>query len=126
MDTPQTDTAVTAVAAVATATATASVPVPSLHGNDALVRHTDPSEVAIPQNGYLTVVIRRCGDVPQDVARLEAVHQVLVEFKGQQHFSICLRNAGKRDLTLDFPNDSTRDCAELRQKLTALGAQLAR
>ena len=72
----------------------------------------------------LTVVIRRCGNASQDVARLEAVHQTLLTFKGKQRFSICLRNAGKRDVTLDFPNDTTRDCPELRQKLAQLGADL--
>ena len=73
---------------------------------------------------FLTVVIRRCGDASQDVARLEAVHQTLLTFKGKQRFSICLRNAGRRDVTLDFPNDTTRDCPELRQKLAQLGADL--
>jgi hypothetical protein len=72
----------------------------------------------------LTVVIRRCGNASQDVARLEAVHQTLLTFKGKQRFSICLRNAGKRDVTLDFPNDTTRDCPELRQKLAQLGADM--
>jgi DNA polymerase III subunit alpha len=70
------------------------------------------------------IFIRRCGDVNQDVARLEAVHQTLVEFKGRQRFSICLRNNGRQDMTLDFPNDTTRDCPELRTKLAALGADL--
>jgi DNA polymerase-3 subunit alpha len=73
---------------------------------------------------FLTVVIRRCGDASQDVARLEAVHQTLLTFKGKQRFSICLRNAGRRDVTLDFPNDTTHDCPELRQKLAQLGADL--
>jgi DNA polymerase-3 subunit alpha len=72
----------------------------------------------------LTVVIRRCGDMSQDVARLEAVHQTLLTYKGKQPFSICLRNAGRSDVTLDFPNDTTRDCPELRQKLAQLGADL--
>jgi DNA polymerase-3 subunit alpha len=76
-------------------------------------------------SGPLQVVIRRCGDVKQDVERLEAVHQTLMEFKGQQRFSICLRNHGRQDVTLDFPNDTTLDCTELRAKLAALGAALS-
>jgi len=57
---------------------------------------------------------------------MEAVHQTLIQFKGLQRFSICLRNAGRQDMTLDFPNDTTRDCTELRIKLAALGADLIR
>ncbi len=85
-----------------------------------------PDRPAPPSSGPVQVVIRRCGNVAQDVARLEAVHQTLVEFKGPQRFSICLRNHGSQDMTLDFPNDGTRDCVELRMKLAALGAELAR
>jgi DNA polymerase-3 subunit alpha len=77
-----------------------------------------------PLTNLLMIVIRRCGDTSQDVARLEAVHQTLLTFKGKQRFSICLRNAGRRDMTLDFPNDTTHDCPELRQKLAQLGADL--
>jgi DNA polymerase-3 subunit alpha len=72
-------------------------------------------------NDPLLVIIRRCGDSKQDVARLEAVHKTLLEYKGQQRFSICLRQ-GRKDVTVDFPNDTTNDCPELRSKLTALGA----
>jgi DNA polymerase-3 subunit alpha len=76
--------------------------------------------------GPIQVIIRRCGDVNQDVARMEAIHQTLIQFNGQQRFSIGLRNAGRQDLTIDFPNDTTRDCPELRMKLTALGADAVR
>ena len=55
---------------------------------------------------------------------MEAIHQTLLEFKGKQSFSIRLRNGGRQDVTLDFPNDVTRDCVELRMKLTALGAEM--
>jgi DNA polymerase III subunit alpha len=88
-------------------------------------RHQRPIEAQL-SNDPLLVVIRRCGDVNQDVARLEAVHKTLLDFKGENHFSICLRNAGRQDVTMDFPNDTTRDCPELRMKLAALGADLRR
>jgi DNA polymerase-3 subunit alpha len=77
-------------------------------------------------NDPLLVIIRRCGDTRQDVARLEAIHKTLLEFKGGQPFSICLRNDGRKDVTVDFPNDTTRDCMELREKLRGLGAELTR
>jgi hypothetical protein len=71
----------------------------------------------------LTVVIRRCGDARADMARLEAAHQTLCEFKGATAFTLVLRNGGKGDTVLDFPNDATRDCAELRERLAAIGVE---
>ena len=60
-----------------------------------------------------------------DVAKLEAVIQTLRKFEGQQPFVIALRSSmgsgsGGKDMTIDFPNDTTRDCAELRAELAAL------
>lgn len=71
----------------------------------------------------LTVVIRRCGDARADMARLEAAHQTLCEFKGGTSFMLVLRNGGKGDTAIDFPNDATRDCAELRERLAAIGVE---
>jgi len=68
----------------------------------------------------LVVVITRCGNPRMDVERLEAAHQVLVSFEGDQPFSIKLKNGGAPDAWIDFPNDQTRDCAELRAKLIEL------
>jgi hypothetical protein len=73
-----------------------------------------------PSNSLLTVVITRCGNPRTDIERLEAAHQVLLSFKGQQRFNIKLKNGGARDALIDFPNDTTRDCAELREKLVEL------
>jgi DNA polymerase-3 subunit alpha len=73
-----------------------------------------------PSNSLLTVVITRCGNSRTDIERLEAAHQVLLSFKGQQRFNIKLKNGGARDALIDFPNDTTRDCAELREKLVEL------
>ena len=68
----------------------------------------------------LVVVITRCGNPRMDVERLEAAHQVLVSFEGEQPFCIKLKNGGAPDAWIDFPNDRTRDCAELRAKLIEL------
>jgi hypothetical protein len=67
----------------------------------------------------LVVVLYRNGDARSDVAKLEAVHQTLCKYEGEQPFVILLRGSGK-DTPIDFPNDTTRDCAELRAELTAL------
>ena len=86
-------------------------------------------EHQLSMNGYtrpgatLTVVIRRCGDARADMARLEAAHQTLCEFKGGTSFMLVLRNGGKGDTAIDFPTDATRDCAELRERLSAIGVE---
>jgi len=68
----------------------------------------------------LMVQIVRSGNPRTDIDRLEAVHQVLLSFKGTQRFSIKLKNGGAHDAVVDFPNDTTNDCPELRAKLTEL------
>jgi DNA polymerase-3 subunit alpha len=68
----------------------------------------------------LTVVLQRNGDVRADIARLEAVLSTLKSYPGSQPFSLLLRNNGPRDQIIDFPNDCTRDCQELRTRLQEL------
>ena len=72
----------------------------------------------VPQE-RLIITIYRSGDLRQDIERLEAVHQTLLAYEGPHTFAIHLRQAGK-DVVLDFPNDRTRDCPELRARLAAL------
>jgi hypothetical protein len=72
----------------------------------------------------LTVIIRRNGDMLADIAKLEAVVQTLKSYEGPQPFVVLLRqidSMGKSNDTLvDFPNDTTRDCRELRARLIEL------
>ncbi len=68
----------------------------------------------------LTVSIHRNGDTLADVAKLEAVVQTLKEFEGTQTFVVLLRSSDNRTTVLDFPNDTTRDCRELRLRLIEL------
>ena len=61
------------------------------------------------------------------MARFEAVHQTLQMFRGSQRFSIAIRNGDPtKDLLVDFPNDTTRDCSDLRVMLSSLGVEVAR
>ena len=69
--------------------------------------------------------MHRNGDSKSDVAKLEAVIQTLRKYQGEQPFVIALRPStgsgdGGRDMTIDFPNDTTRDCEELRAELASL------
>ncbi|MCS6847142.1 MAG: DNA polymerase III subunit alpha [Anaerolineae bacterium] len=68
----------------------------------------------------LRIVMYRNGDPRSDVAKLEAVLQTLRKYQGDQPFTLTLRQASGKDVTLDFPNDATRDCPELRRELIAL------
>ena len=89
------------------------------------------SITSLHPHGPLNVVMHRNGDARSDVAKLEAALQTLRKYEGQQPFTITLTSSigqgsssngsgGGRPMTLDFPNDTTRDCAELRAELTAL------
>lgn len=68
----------------------------------------------------LCIIMYRNGDPRSDVAKLEAVLQTLRKYPGDQPFTLTLRQANGKDVTLDFPNDATRDCPELRHELVAL------
>jgi DNA polymerase III alpha subunit len=71
------------------------------------------------QREPLVIILHRNGDSRSDVEKLEAVLQTLRKFEGDQPFNIRLRNGGA-EMTIDFPNDTIRDCPELRAQLTAL------
>lgn len=77
------------------------------------------SGVAPASRPPLNIVLQRNGDPRSDVAKLEAVLQTLRKYPGDQPFAVILRSKGK-DITLDFPNDTTRDCPALRRELSAL------
>jgi DNA polymerase-3 subunit alpha len=68
----------------------------------------------------LNVILHRNGDVRSDVEKLEAVLQTLRKYHGETPFTVTLKNGGNRDMTIEFPNDTTRDCPELRAELTTL------
>jgi len=71
------------------------------------------------------VILRRNGDPRNDVARLEAALNTLRKYKGDQPFAIVLQYDDGKKVTIDFPNDTTRNCPELRQDLRNIGAQCA-
>lgn len=68
----------------------------------------------------LAIVLHRKGDPRADVARLEAVLSTLKSYPGSQPFSLLVHNAGRQEHIIDFPNDATRDCPELRMRLHEL------
>jgi DNA polymerase-3 subunit alpha len=70
------------------------------------------------------VTLTRSGEQNRDVQMLRQVHSLLVEHAGPDHFFIRLTGGRSRPVELTFPNDTTRYCPELIQKLAAVvGAQ---
>lgn len=82
-----------------------------------------PGEDAIM---HLHITMPRTGNLEIDKQRLKAIYQMLQEYPGRDRFSLYIPNGQKR-VQLDFPNDTTRDCVQLRQRLvTMLGAGAVR
>ncbi|BCX04649.1 MAG: hypothetical protein KatS3mg053_2587 [Candidatus Roseilinea sp.] len=103
-------------------------PALAAEGEPAAVENPHPNAQDLPPifaaREPLRIVMHRNGDPRSDVAKLEAVLQTLRKYPGDQPFTLTLQQANGKAVTLDFPNDATRDCPELRRELTALlGAQ---
>ncbi len=103
-------------------------PAPAAEGEPAAVENPHPNAQDLPPifaaREPLRIIMHRNGDPRSDIAKLEAVLQTLRKYQGDQPFTLTLRQANGKAVTLDFPNDATRDCPELRKELTALlGAQ---
>ena len=97
--------------------------------SDAAIQNPHPRAQDVPPifaaREPLYVVLQRNGDSHSDVARLEAVLKTLRKYKGDQPFAIVLQYDDGKKVTIDFPNDTTRNCPELRQDLRNIGAQCA-
>jgi hypothetical protein len=85
---------------------------------------TPPPKPAAPPVRTVRVTLTRSGEQAQDVRTLRKVHSLLVDHSGQDHFIIRLTGGAGKPVELAFPNDTTRYCPELEQKLAAIvGAQ---
>lgn len=85
---------------------------------------TPTPKLAVPPVRTIRVTLTRSGEQAQDVQMLREVHRLLVDHSGQDHFIIHLTGGTGKPVELAFPNDTTRYCPELEQKLAAIvGAQ---
>jgi len=75
---------------------------------------------APPAVHTVRVTLARSGEQAQDVQRLHKLHSLLVEHAGQDRFTIRLIGGTSKPVELAFPNDTTRYCPELTQKLAAI------
>jgi DNA polymerase-3 subunit alpha len=67
----------------------------------------------------ITINLRSSGNKDEDRRRIKTVYGTLISFHGRDRFSFQIFENGGRHL-IDFPNDTTRICPELLQRLTKL------
>ncbi len=71
----------------------------------------------------ITVILRPSGDSQRDVRRISRLHGTFISFPGRDRFQFHIFEDGKGHL-IDFPNDTTRLCPELLEKIqAAVGAE---
>jgi hypothetical protein len=64
----------------------------------------------------ITVVLRPSGDAPRDIRRIGRLHGTFISYPGKDRFQFQIFENGRGHL-IDFPNDTTRLCPELIEKL---------
>jgi hypothetical protein len=67
----------------------------------------------------ITVVLRSTGDKERDKRRIKTIFGTLISFHGKDRFSFQIFENGKGHL-IDFPNDTTRVCTEVLDRLKKL------
>lgn len=79
-----------------------------------------PPSPPFPPVRTIRVTLTRSGEQARDVQMLRRVHSLLVGNPGQDRFIIHLVGGASKSVELAFPNDTTRYCPELAQKLAAI------
>jgi DNA polymerase-3 subunit alpha len=87
---------------------------PSLYG--AFVKEESDKEHP-PQQ--ITVMLRSTGDKDRDKRRIKTIYGTLISFHGRDRFSFHIFENGKGHL-IDFPNDTTRICLGMLERLKKL------
>jgi DNA polymerase-3 subunit alpha len=67
----------------------------------------------------ITVHLRSTGDHERDKRRIKTLYGTLISYHGRDKFSFQIFESGKGHL-IDFPNDTTRICPELLERLKKL------
>jgi DNA polymerase-3 subunit alpha len=67
----------------------------------------------------ITVILRSTGDKERDKRRIKTIFGTLISFHGRDRFSFQIFENGKGHL-IDFPNDTTRVCTEVLDRLKKL------
>ena len=77
----------------------------------------EPDKEHPPQQ--ITVMLRSTGDRERDKRRIKTIYGTLISFHGRDRFSFHIFENGKGHL-IDFPNDTTRVCIEVLDRLKKL------
>jgi len=87
---------------------------------------TDPSAPALeaspgkrPPPKMIWVFLRASGDRARDTLRLRRIHGMLISYPGHDRFAFYIIE-GKRGYQLEFPNDTTQVCEDLRERLCSV------
>ncbi len=67
----------------------------------------------------ITITLRSTGDKERDKRRIKTLYGTLISYHGRDKFSFQIFENGKGHL-IDFPNDTTRICPELLERLKKL------
>lgn len=67
----------------------------------------------------ITILLRSTGDKERDKRRIKTLYGTLISYHGRDKFSFQIFENGKGHL-IDFPNDTTRICPELLERLKKL------
>jgi DNA polymerase-3 subunit alpha len=67
----------------------------------------------------ITMILRTTGDKDHDRRRIKTIYGTLISFHGRDHFSFQIFENGSGYL-IDFPNDTTRVCSEMLERLKKL------
>jgi DNA polymerase-3 subunit alpha len=77
-----------------------------------------PPPPALPTGPvHIHVTIPRNPDMEQTIKRLGEVYDLLLSFPGEDRFSLYVENGSQGKIQIQFPNDTTRHCVELEQRL---------
>jgi DNA polymerase-3 subunit alpha len=92
---------------------------PSLEAEASLVSQEATESQPRREPIKLRVFVERSGEPERDKRRLRHVHGTLISYPGQDTFSIVLFGGG-RVIEVDFPNETTHYCTELKEKLARI------
>jgi hypothetical protein len=67
----------------------------------------------------ITVMLRSTGDKERDKRRIKTMYGTLISFHGRDRFSFQIFENGSGHL-IDFPNDTTRICSEMLERMKKL------
>lgn len=67
----------------------------------------------------ITITLRPTGDKERDKRRIKTLYGTLISYHGRDKFSFQIFESGKGHL-IDFPNDTTRICPEMLERLKKL------